>query len=105
MLALTKIDPWRVPELGEAGCPQADPEALVRRLTGLRVVGAQVISDPDARQIAEELVATVRCNAYAAAEQGARSGARRALLPALVVSVLGAIAATTAAVVAARRSG
>jgi hypothetical protein len=68
-----------------AACPKGDPDALFKKLTGIKVIGAQVISDDDARAVNDALVATVRCNA--------ENAAKKIVIPAVVIAGLAAIGA------------
>ena len=83
-------------------CPQQDPDALFKTLIGIKVLGQQVISNEDARGIADSLVATVRCNAFAEAEKGAQRGARQILIPVIAIASAAAVIAVFSAVVAKR---
>jgi hypothetical protein len=89
------------------GCPQADPDALFKKLTAIKVAGVQVIKDEDARGVSDELTATVRCNAFEAAGAGARQEAKKVIIPIAAIVIVGAlvsIAGAVAAGSAARRS-
>lgn len=66
-------------------CPQGDPNALVKKLTGIKVGPIQPIDEATAQGIADELAATVRCNAEEAA--------RKVIVPAVIVSGIAAIVA------------
>jgi hypothetical protein len=67
------------------GCPQSDPNALVKKLTSIKVGPIQPIDEATAQGIADELAATVRCNA--------EDAARKVIVPAVVLSGIAAIVA------------
>lgn len=76
-------------------CPSSDPNALVQKLTSIKVGPIQPIDDETAKGIADELAATVRCNA--------EDAARKVIVPAVVVSGIAAIGAGLAALFILRR--
>jgi hypothetical protein len=76
-------------------CAQPDRNALFKKLTGLKVLGTQIINDGDARGISDELAATVQCNAEEAA--------RRVIVPAVVIAGLAAVGAGVTALLMLRR--
>jgi hypothetical protein len=78
VLALTHAEPF-------GACATPDPDGLFKKLTGLKVVGAQIISNADARGISDELVSTVRCNAADAA--------KKVVIPAVIAAGVAAFAA------------
>jgi hypothetical protein len=78
MLAITHAQPF-------GACATPGGDALFKKLTGIKVVGAQIISDEDARGISDELVSTVRCNAEEAA--------KKVIVPAVIVAGVTAIGA------------
>jgi hypothetical protein len=66
-------------------CATPDANGLFKKLTGLKIVGAQIISDQDARGISDELVSTVRCNA--------EDAAKKVIIPAVIAAGVAAFAA------------
>lgn len=70
-------------------CPSGDPNALVQKLTSIKVGPIQPIDDETAKGIADELTTTVRCNAEEAAS--------KIIVPAVIVSGIAAIGAGLAA--------
>jgi hypothetical protein len=67
---------------------------LFKKLTGIKVLNVQVISDDDARAVSDELVSTVRCNT--------EDAARRVITPVVAIAGLVAVLSGIAAVVAIR---
>ena len=90
MLAVT-----RTCGFGAAACPQPDPNALFKKLTAIKILNTQVISDEDARGVSDELTATVRCNA--------EDAARKVIVPAVAIAGIAAVLAGIAAAIAIRR--
>jgi len=78
-----------------ADCPSSDPNALVQKLTSIKVGPIQPIDDETAKGIADELAATVRCNA--------EDAARKVIVPAVIISGIAAIGAGLAALFILRR--
>lgn len=76
-------------------CPSNDPNALVQKLTNIKVGPIQPIDEETAKGIADELAATVRCNA--------EDAARKVIVPAVVVAGIAAIGAGVAALAILRR--
>jgi hypothetical protein len=92
------------PTLEAPACPLPDPDGLFKKLTGIRVLGQQVISDADARGVSDELIATVRCNAFEAAQDGARQATRKIVIPAVTLAAVAAASAIAAALFISRRT-
>jgi hypothetical protein len=88
MLAITHAQPFG------AACVASDPNALFKKLTGIKVLNAQIISDDDARGVNDALVEAVRCNA--------RDAAVKVITPAVAIAGLAAIGAGVAAMFALR---
>jgi len=83
---------------------QLDPDLLFKKLTGIKVLGNQVISDEDARGVSDALVATVQHHAYAEAERGARQGAKKIIVPVVAIAAAAAVVAVLGAWAAGRRA-
>jgi hypothetical protein len=89
MLAITHGQPF-----GAACTSTADPNSLFKKLTGIKVLNQQIISDDDARGVADAMVEAVRCNA--------RDAAVKVIAPAVAIAGIAAIGASVAAMFALR---
>jgi len=88
MLALSYAQPFG------AACATADPNTLAKKLTEIKVLNMQVISNEDARNVNAALVDAVRCNV--------RSAALKVIVPGVAIAGLAAIGAGVAAMLTLR---